>query len=142
MSNIFQWFVLDMFFILSLFMFSWSSIRDLKMTTKYQVSWDTMRNWLTGVSNNNYKAFCKVYRQEFSVKQRQRKSQAAWNKRQKAVNESQSQVTFGCCPDLSALTVSPCVTWFHCLSYGLMVGSSFLLVFQILSGFSLKLTIS
>ena len=40
------------------------------MTTKYQVSWDTMRNWLTGVSNNNYKAFCKVYRQDFSVKQR------------------------------------------------------------------------
>ena len=69
MSNIFQWFVLDMFFILSLFMFSRLSIRNLKMTAKYQVSWESMRNWLIGVSNDNYKAFCKVCRQEFSVKQ-------------------------------------------------------------------------
>ena len=69
MSNIFQWFVLDMFFILSLFMFSRLSIRNLKMTMKYQVSWESMRNWLTGASNSNYKAFCKVCLQEFSVKQ-------------------------------------------------------------------------
>ena len=44
--------------------------------------------------------------------------------------------------DLSTLTVSPCVTRFHCLSHGLMVRSSFLTVLQILSGFSLKLTAS
>ena len=44
--------------------------------------------------------------------------------------------------DLSTLTVSPCVTRFHCLSHGLTVGSSFLTVLQILSGFSLKLTAS
>ena len=43
--------------------------------------------------------------------------------------------------DLSTLTVSPCVTWFHCLSQGLTVGSSFLTVLQILSGLSLKLTV-
>ena len=44
--------------------------------------------------------------------------------------------------DLSSLTVSPCVTRFHCLSHGLTVGSSFLTALQILSGFSLKLKIS
>ena len=44
--------------------------------------------------------------------------------------------------DLSTLTVSPCVTWVHCLFHGLTVGSSFLTVLQIVSGFSLKLTIS
>ena len=44
--------------------------------------------------------------------------------------------------DLLTLTVSPCVTRFHCLSHGLTVGSSFLTVLQILSEFSLKLTIS
>ena len=44
--------------------------------------------------------------------------------------------------DLSTLTVSPCLTRFHCLSHGLTVGSSFLTVFQILSEFSLELTIS
>ena len=43
--------------------------------------------------------------------------------------------------DLSTLTVSPCVTKFHCLSYGLMVGSSFLTVLQILSGFFPKPTV-
>ena len=42
--------------------------------------------------------------------------------------------------DLSTLTVSPSVTRFHCLSHSLTVGSSFLMVFQILSGFSLKLS--
>ena len=44
--------------------------------------------------------------------------------------------------ELSTLTVSPCVTRFHCLSHGIMVGSSFLTVLQILGGFSLKDTIS
>ena len=39
------------------------------MTTKYQVSWKSMRNWLIGVNNDNYKAFCIVCWQEFSVKQ-------------------------------------------------------------------------
>ena len=39
------------------------------MTTKYQVSWESMRNWLIGVNNDNYKAFCIVCWQEFSVKQ-------------------------------------------------------------------------
>ena len=43
--------------------------------------------------------------------------------------------------DLSTLTVVPCVRWFHCFSYGLQVGSSFFMVLQILSGFSLKFTI-
>ena len=82
LSNIFQWFVLNMFFILSLSMFSRLSIRNLKMTTKYQVSWESMRNWLTGISNDNYKAFCKVCRQEFSAKKK-KKSQAAWKINQK-----------------------------------------------------------
>ena len=41
--------------------------------------------------------------------------------------------------DLSAITVSTCVTRFHCLSHGLTVGSSFLTVLQIFSGFSFKL---
>ena len=44
--------------------------------------------------------------------------------------------------DLSILTISPCVTRFHCLPNSLMVGSSFLMVLQILSGFSLKFIIS
>ena len=108
MSIIFQWFVLDMFFILSLFMFSRLSIRNLKMTTKYQVSWESMRNWLTGVSNDNYKAFCKVCRQEFSVKQngkekfkQHEKSAKHW----KAVNELKSQATRGC-SQTGSITVS------------------------------------
>ena len=69
------------------------------MTAKYQVSWESIRNWLIGVSNDNYKAFCKVCRQEFSVRQtskekvRQHEKSA---KHQKAVNESKSQATLGC----------------------------------------------
>ena len=43
--------------------------------------------------------------------------------------------------DISSLTVSPCVTQFHCLSHGITVGSSFLTVLQILRGFSPKLTV-
>ena len=43
--------------------------------------------------------------------------------------------------DLSTLTVSPCVTRFHSLSHGFTVASSFLTVFQILSGFFSKLTV-
>ena len=43
--------------------------------------------------------------------------------------------------DLSTLTVSLCVTQFHCLSYSLMVGSLFFMVLQILSGFFPKLTV-
>ena len=99
MSNIFQWFVLDMFFILSLFMFSRLSKRNFKMTTKYQVSWESIKNWLTGFSNDNYKAFCKVYRQEFSVKQTGKekvKQHEKSGKHQKVVNESKSHATLGC----------------------------------------------
>ena len=99
MSNIFQWFVFDMFFIPSLFMFSRLSIQNLKMTTKHQVSWERMRNWLIGVSNDNYKAFSKVCRQEFSVKQTGKenvKQHEKSAKHQKAVNESKSQATLGC----------------------------------------------
>ena len=44
--------------------------------------------------------------------------------------------------DLSTLTISLCVTQFHCLSHGVTAGSSFLMVVQILRVFSLKLTIS
>ena len=44
-------------------------------------------------------------------------------------------------PDLLTLTVSPCVTRFHILSHGLTVRFSFLMVLQILSGFSLRLTV-
>ena len=40
-----------------------------------------------------------------------------------------------CIPDLSTLTVLPCVTRFYCLSHGLTVGSSFLTILQILSRF-------
>ena len=48
-----------------------------------------------------------------------------------------------CITNLSTLLmVSLCVTRFHCLSHGLTVGSSFLMVLQILSGCSLKLTIT
>ena len=43
--------------------------------------------------------------------------------------------------DLSTLMVSPCVTRFHSLSHGFTVASSFLTVFQILSGFFSKLTV-
>ena len=43
--------------------------------------------------------------------------------------------------DLSTLTVSLCVTQFHCLSYSLMVGSLFFMVLQILIGFFPKLTV-
>ena len=44
--------------------------------------------------------------------------------------------------DLSILTISPCVTRFHCLfSHGLMVGSSFLTVAQLLGEFFPKLTV-
>ena len=57
-----------------------------------------MRNWLTGVSNNNYKAFCKVCWQEFSVKQNSKekvKQLEKSAKHQKAVNVSKSQATLG-----------------------------------------------
>ena len=43
-----------------------------------------------------------------------------------------------CFSDLSILTVSLCVTWFHCLCHGLTVGFSFLMVLQNLIGFCLK----
>ena len=69
------------------------------MTAKYQVLWESMRNWLTGVSNDNYKAFCKVCRQGFSVKQNGKgkvKQHEKSAKHQKAVNESKSQATLGC----------------------------------------------
>ena len=98
MSNIFQWFGLYMFFILSLFMFSRLSIRNLKMTTKHQVSRESMRNWLPGVSNDNYKAFCKVCRHKFSVKQNSKekvKQHEKSAKHQKAMNESKSQAALG-----------------------------------------------
>ena len=108
MTNIFQWFVLDMFFILSLFMFSRLSIRNLKMTTKYQVSWESMRYWLTGVSNANYKAFCKACWQEFSIKQNGKekvKQHEISAKHQKAMNESKSQATL-VCSQTGSITVS------------------------------------
>ena len=38
-------------------------------------------------------------------------------------------------PDLWILTVSSCVTWFHCFFHGLTVGFAFLMVLQIFSGF-------
>ena len=44
--------------------------------------------------------------------------------------------------DLSTLTTSPCPTRFPCLSHGLTVECSFRMVLKVLSGFSLKLTIS
>ena len=108
MRNIFQWFVLGMFFILSLFMFSRLSIRNLKMTTKYQVSWESMGNWLTGVSNDNYKAFCKACWQEFSIKQNGKekvKQNEKSAKHQKVVIESKSQTTLGC-SQTGSITVS------------------------------------
>ena len=43
--------------------------------------------------------------------------------------------------DLPTLTASPCVTRFCHSSHGLTVGSSFLMVLQILSGFFPKLTL-
>ena len=43
-------------------------------------------------------------------------------------------------PDFSTLTASPCVTRFHHPSHSLTVGSSFLTVLQILSGFFPKLS--
>ena len=103
-----EWFVLNMFVIVSLFMFSRLSVSNLKMTTKYQVSWEIMRNWLTGVSNDNYKAFCKVCWQEFSVKQNGKekvKQHEKWVKHWKAVNESKSQATLGC-SQKGSITVS------------------------------------
>ena len=69
------------------------------MTTKYQVSWESMRNWLTGVSNDKCKAFCKVYRREFSVKQTGKEKVKQYEKsakHQKSVNESKIQATLGC----------------------------------------------
>ena len=69
------------------------------MITKYQVSSEGMKNWLTGVSNDKYKAFCKVCRQEFSVKNNGKekvKQHENSAKHQKAVNESKSQLTLGC----------------------------------------------
>ena len=69
------------------------------MTTKYQVSWESMRNWLTGVSNDKCKAFCQVCWQEFPVKQTGKekvKQHEKSAKHQKAVNESKSQTTLGC----------------------------------------------
>ena len=43
--------------------------------------------------------------------------------------------------DLSTLTASPCLTRFFHPSHGLTVGSSFLMVLQILSGFFPKVTL-
>ena len=79
-------------------MFSRLSIRNLKMTTKHQVFREGMRNWLPGVSNNNYKAFCKVCRHKFSVKQNSKekvKQHEKSAKHQKAMNESKSQAALG-----------------------------------------------
>ena len=48
-------------------------------------------------------------------------------------------------PNISAISASQTTelsSQFHCLSHGLTVGSSFLMVLQILSGCSLKLTIT
>ena len=58
-----------------------------------------MRNWLIGVSNDNHEAFCKVCRQDFSVKQtgkEKAKQHEKSAKHQKAVNELKSQATLGC----------------------------------------------
>ena len=78
------------------------------MTIKYQLSWESMRNWLTGVSNDNFKAFCKAGRQEFSIKQNGKekvKQHEKSAKRQKAVNESKSQATLDC-SQTGSMTVS------------------------------------
>ena len=69
------------------------------MTAKCQVSWEGMRNWLTGVSNDKYKTCCKVCWQEFSVKQTGKekvKQHEKSGKHQKVVNESKSHATLGC----------------------------------------------
>ena len=58
-----------------------------------------MRNWLTGVSNNNYKAFCKACWHEFSIRQNGKekvKQHEKSAKHQKAMSESKSQATLGC----------------------------------------------
>ena len=97
-----------MFFILSLFIFSRLSIRNLKMTTKYQVSRKSVRNWLTGVSNDNYKTFCKVCRLAFSVKQNDKekvKQHEKSAKYQKTVNDSKSQTALDC-SQTGSITVS------------------------------------
>ena len=63
---------------------------------------------MTGVSNDNYKAFCKVCQQEFSVKQNGRekvKQHEKSAKHQKAVNESESLATLGC-SQTGSITVS------------------------------------
>ena len=78
------------------------------MTIKYQVSWESMRNWSTGVSNDKYKGICKVCQQEFSVKQTGKekvKQHEKSAKHQKAVNESKSQATLGC-SQTGSITVS------------------------------------
>ena len=78
------------------------------MTTKYQVSWESMRNWLTGVSNDNYKAFCKACWEEFSIKQNGKekvKQHEKSAKHQKAMNELKSQATLGC-NQTGSITVS------------------------------------
>ena len=79
------------------------------MATKYQVLWESMRNGLTGVSNNNHKAFCKLCRQEFSVKQNGEekvKQHEKSAKHLKAVNELKMQATLGCGQTGSTITVS------------------------------------
>ena len=66
------------------------------MTMKYQVSWQSMRNWLTGVSNDKYEGLCKVCQQVFSVKQTGKEKVKQYEisaKHQKAVNESKSHTT-------------------------------------------------
>ena len=42
---------------------------------------------------------------------------------------------------LSTLMASLCAIWFYCLSHSFTLGSSFLMVLQIFSGFSFKLTL-
>ena len=67
-----------------------------------------MRNWLTGVSSDNYKAFCKVCRQDFSVKQNDKekvKQHEKSAKYQKTVNESKGQTALDC-SQTGSITVS------------------------------------
>ena len=78
------------------------------MTTKYQVSRKSVRNWLTGVSNDDYKAFCKVCRLAFSVKQNDKekvKQHEKSAKYQKTVNDSKSQTALDC-SQTGSITVS------------------------------------
>ena len=60
------------------------------------MSWETGRTWLADVKNDNHKAFCKVCRQEFAVKQNGKekvKQHENSAKHKRPVTESKSQAT-------------------------------------------------